>query len=96
MLGVPVLITKKVNIWQEVKLSKSGYVVTDDIDDINRGLHYFCSLTPDRLQLLGRNARKYFQKQFDERPFNVLFSFTGTLSCKYNAVSIRRPISNPS
>ncbi len=64
-LGVPVLITKKVNIWKEVQQSNSGHVVMDDVDDISRGLNNFCSLTPNQIRVLGHNARLCFEERFD-------------------------------
>jgi glycosyltransferase involved in cell wall biosynthesis len=64
-LGVPVLITKQVNIWQEVELSGSGYVVMDNVDDISCGLNRFCSLVPDQLRVLGQNARLCFEMRFN-------------------------------
>jgi glycosyltransferase involved in cell wall biosynthesis len=64
-LGVPVLITKQVNIWQEVELSGSGHVVIDDVDDINRGLNHLCSLAQDQLRVIGRNARLCYETRFN-------------------------------
>jgi glycosyltransferase involved in cell wall biosynthesis len=64
-LGVPVLITKQVNIWQEVELSGSGHVVMDNVDDVSCGLNRFCSLVPDQLRVLGQNARLCFEMRFN-------------------------------
>jgi glycosyltransferase involved in cell wall biosynthesis len=64
-LRIPVLITKKVNIWQEVQRSNSGRVIMDDVDDISHGLNYFCTLAPDQIRLLGQNARSCFEEHFN-------------------------------
>jgi glycosyltransferase involved in cell wall biosynthesis len=64
-LGVPVLITKNVNIWQEVQRSKCGCVVADNVDDISRGLDFFFALSPDQMQCLRQNARSCFEERFD-------------------------------
>src|SRR5450631_1043151 len=81
-LGVPVLITKKVNIWHEVQLSGSGHVVLDDVDDIGRGLRYFCSLAPDQLHDIGVKARTCFERQFDleKNALEIINLMTETLS----------------
>jgi glycosyltransferase involved in cell wall biosynthesis len=64
-LSVPVLITKKVNIWREVQLSGGGRAVTDDIDGIAEGLDYMCSLTESQRQNMAVNARSCFLQRFN-------------------------------
>jgi glycosyltransferase involved in cell wall biosynthesis len=64
-LALPVLITNKVNIWQEVQDSGAGCVVVDEVDKIAAGLKVLCSLTEAELQSMGRNARACFVDRFD-------------------------------
>lgn len=64
-LAVPVLITNKVNIWREVKNSKSGHVVSDDLVGVSQGLRYLCSLAPDQIGVIGQNARSCFERLFN-------------------------------
>lgn len=64
-LGLPVLISNKVNIWQEVKRNLAGRIVDDNVDDVARGLEWFCSLSEEERSDIGRNARECFANNFD-------------------------------
>jgi glycosyltransferase involved in cell wall biosynthesis len=64
-LGVPVLITNKVNIWREVKSDGAGLVVGDEIDSIAHGLQFMCSLARSELERMGRRARSCFVSRYD-------------------------------
>jgi glycosyltransferase involved in cell wall biosynthesis len=64
-IGVPVLISKKVNIWREVESCGSGRAVSDNIKAVGEGLEYMCSLSSEELAAMAENARNCFQKQFD-------------------------------
>lgn len=63
-LAVPVLITNKVNIWQEVEASGAGYVTEDRPEDISKGLHYLCSLSETQLAAMGKKGRECFVERF--------------------------------
>ncbi len=63
--GLPVLITNKVNIWEEVRSSEAGRVVDDNIEDIARGLEWFCNLSDEQRSKIGRQARECFATHFD-------------------------------
>jgi glycosyltransferase involved in cell wall biosynthesis len=64
-LAVPVLITRKVNIWREVESSGGGHVVLDEEDQIAEGLHYMCTLSQPQLQIMGGKARSCFLERFN-------------------------------
>jgi glycosyltransferase involved in cell wall biosynthesis len=64
-LSLPVLITNKVNIWQEVESDGAGYVTVDGVDEISQGLQHLCSLTDSQLSTMGRNARACFVQRFN-------------------------------
>jgi glycosyltransferase involved in cell wall biosynthesis len=64
-LGRPILLTDKVNIWQEVESSGAGEVVSDDAEAIARGLAQMCKLTKSELSQVGEKARKCFSDNFD-------------------------------
>ena len=64
-LSVPVLITKKVNIWREVVNSGSGYVVDDDVNEISLGLQHMCELSHAQLEDMGLKAKACFAERFD-------------------------------
>jgi glycosyltransferase involved in cell wall biosynthesis len=64
-IGVPVLISKKVNIWREVESCGCGHAVADDINAVAEGLEYMCALPQLELAAMAQNARDCFQKRFD-------------------------------
>jgi len=64
-VAVPVLITKKVNIWREVQSGGGGHAVNDDIDGVVEGLRHMCRLPADRLAIMKINARNCFLKRFN-------------------------------
>lgn len=63
--AVPVLITKKVNIWREVQASGAGHAVTDDVVGVIEGLEHMCRLPPERLETMKTNARNCFLERFN-------------------------------
>lgn len=63
--SVPVLVTKKVNIWQEVESSGAGHAVSDTVEGIADGLHHMCSLSRPQRDLMAANARFCFSGRFD-------------------------------
>lgn len=64
-LAVPVLITKKVNIWREVQSYGAGHPVLDEPSDVAAGLQYMCGLSKAQLLAMGRNAKTCFLDRFD-------------------------------
>jgi glycosyltransferase involved in cell wall biosynthesis len=64
-LAVPVLITKKVNIWREVQSCGAGRVVIDEIDEIADGLQYMCSLPQSEREIMAAKARDCFLERFN-------------------------------
>jgi len=64
-LAVPVLITKKVNIWREVRSSGGGHAVVDDVAGVTEGLKHMCRLPPDKLLTMKTNARNCFLERFN-------------------------------
>jgi glycosyltransferase involved in cell wall biosynthesis len=64
-LAVPVLITRKVNIWREVESCGAGRAVADDVKGIAEGLEYMCAVPPPRLAAMAQNARNCFIERFD-------------------------------
>jgi glycosyltransferase involved in cell wall biosynthesis len=64
-VAVPVLITKKVNIWREVESSGGGHAVADDVGGVVEGLKHMCGLPPPKLATMRINARKCFLERFN-------------------------------
>jgi glycosyltransferase involved in cell wall biosynthesis len=64
-IGLPVLISRKVNIWREVDAFGCGWAVPDDINAVAEGLEYMCALPQTELAAMAQNARSCFKKRFD-------------------------------
>ena len=65
VVGTPVLITRKVNIWREIEDDGAGIAVTDDIDGVSEGIGRFCALSPALRALMGERARQCFVRRYD-------------------------------
>jgi glycosyltransferase involved in cell wall biosynthesis len=63
--GVPVLISKKVNIWREVETYGAGYAVENDVEGIVDGLKYMCNLRDAKYLRMATGARTCFTDRFD-------------------------------
>ena len=63
--GKPVLITNKVNIWQEVASSGSGLVESDDAEGILRLFKRYLALSPADRAAMGAQARSTFLERFE-------------------------------
>lgn len=65
VVGTPVLITQKVNIWREIESDGAGVVVTDDSDGVNEGLRRVCAMSPATRQQMSEQARQCFLRRYD-------------------------------
>jgi glycosyltransferase involved in cell wall biosynthesis len=63
--GLPVLITKKVNIWREVETDGGGLVSRDDVEDFGRILHEFLAMPDDERRQLRARSRAVFMSHFE-------------------------------
>jgi glycosyltransferase involved in cell wall biosynthesis len=63
--AVPVLISKKVNIWREVQSSGGGHAVMDNVGEVVEGLKHMCRLSPRELAIMKENARNCFCERFN-------------------------------
>jgi len=64
-LAVPVLLSKRVNIWREVVSAGAGVAVTDDVDGVREGLRQMCRLPQRELRSMKINARNCFLQHFN-------------------------------
>jgi glycosyltransferase involved in cell wall biosynthesis len=64
-LSKPVLITNKVNIWQEIAADGAGLVVNDDVEGIAAGLRQMCELSAQQRETIGQSARRCFIRRYD-------------------------------
>ena len=65
VVGTPVLITRKVNIWREIKDDGAGIVVTDDINGVSEGVGRFCTLSQASRTVMSERARQCFVRRYD-------------------------------
>ncbi|WP_166144316.1 glycosyltransferase [Methylosinus sp. RM1] len=64
-LGVPVLITNKVNIWREIEADGAGLVVCDDIEAVSAGWQKMCAMSRKERGEMSSKARASFEKRYD-------------------------------
>ena len=65
VVGTPVLITRKVNIWREIEDDGAGIVVIDDVDGVGEGVGRFCTMSPASRALMAERARQCFVRRYD-------------------------------
>lgn len=63
--GVPVLITDKVNIWQEIKNTKCGLVDTDSYEGVVRLFENWLQLSASERREMKKNAKDCFRRFFE-------------------------------
>jgi glycosyltransferase involved in cell wall biosynthesis len=64
-LGVPALISTKVNIWQEVRSDHAGIVAKDDMEGVCSMLRSWLTMPAREKQLMKRNAENCFDNRFE-------------------------------
>jgi glycosyltransferase involved in cell wall biosynthesis len=62
--GLPVLISDKVNIWQEVRSHGAGLVAPDTLQGVEQLLNEWLALTLVQRQAMRDCARELFRAQF--------------------------------
>ena len=71
ILGTPVLITHKVNIWRQIEADAAGVVVDDQADDVGRGLRAMCAMSDTDRQAMSHNARQCYLRHYDLKTIAV-------------------------
>jgi glycosyltransferase involved in cell wall biosynthesis len=64
-LGIPVLISNRVNTSGEIEQDNAGYVAPDDLTGTVSLINRWCETTPEAKEAMRRNARKCFAKRFE-------------------------------
>ncbi len=64
-LGLPLVITDKVNIWREIEQDGAGIVVNDTLDGVSDGLRRVCRLSSSERDAMRQMARACFQNRYD-------------------------------
>jgi glycosyltransferase involved in cell wall biosynthesis len=65
--GLPVLISRSVNIWREVVADQAGFAETDSGDGTRRLLMHWISLDQTTRNRIRANARRCFDRRFNVR-----------------------------
>ena len=60
----PVLITNKVNIWQEIENGKGGLVIDDTMEGVLTALKQWVNLDTNKKEIMGKNAFDIFNSHF--------------------------------
>jgi glycosyltransferase involved in cell wall biosynthesis len=63
--GVPVLISREVNIWREIKAAHAGLVAPDTVEGTTRLLTEWQQLPETERDAMRQNARQCFEHYFD-------------------------------
>lgn len=63
--GIPVLISKKVNIWREIDQSKAGLIAEDNIEGATNLLSHWLSLSPAEKKQMSKAALECFYARFE-------------------------------
>ncbi|MFY7731780.1 MAG: hypothetical protein ACOVRN_19825, partial [Flavobacterium sp.] len=68
-----VLITDKVNIWQEIKNGDGGVIVNDDFDGVKNALIKWLSLTTEEKRQKGERANEVYTSFFSVKTAALRF-----------------------
>jgi glycosyltransferase involved in cell wall biosynthesis len=64
-VGVPVLISNRVNIWREIDADRAGYIESDDLAGTSRLLQRWIDTPPAECETIRQNARNCFERRFE-------------------------------
>ena len=63
--SLPVVVSKKVNIWREIEASRAGLVCEDTLEGTEIALQRWSELAPEEIAALRGRTRKCFDEQFN-------------------------------
>jgi glycosyltransferase involved in cell wall biosynthesis len=64
-VGLPVLISERVNIWREIDADHAGYVESDDLRGTTRLIERWMATPSAEREMMRANARKCFVRRFE-------------------------------
>ena len=64
-MGIPVLISDRVNIWREIEEDRAGYVGSDDLAGTRSLIERWFDTAHDQKEAMRRNARESFLRRFE-------------------------------
>lgn len=76
--SLPVLISKRVNIWREIEQTGAGYVEDDDLAGTQKLIERWRAASPDQRQTMSVRARQCYEDNFRiDRAVDSLLSIIG-------------------
>lgn len=63
--GLPVAITRRINIWREIEQDRAGLTADDTVEGAKALLSSWAALAPDERKAMGNRARECFRHRFD-------------------------------
>jgi glycosyltransferase involved in cell wall biosynthesis len=64
-IGLPVLISNRVNIWREVNEDRAGFVENDDLAGTSRLIERWIDTSPTEREAMQANAQRCFASRFE-------------------------------
>jgi glycosyltransferase involved in cell wall biosynthesis len=64
-VGLPVLISNRVNIWREIEGDRAGYVEPDNLEGTVRLIRRWIATSPAERETMRANARQCFARRFE-------------------------------
>jgi glycosyltransferase involved in cell wall biosynthesis len=64
-VGLPVLISERVNIWREIDADRAGYVESDDLPGTTRLIERWIQTSPAARETMRANAHQCFTRRFE-------------------------------
>jgi len=63
-IGLPVLISNRVNIWREIEADRAGYIESDDLTGTTRLIERWLSTSEQEREMMRTNARNCFAQRY--------------------------------
>jgi glycosyltransferase involved in cell wall biosynthesis len=64
-VGLPVLISNRINIWREIEADRAGYVANDNISGVKSLIDRWTITPPEQRDAMRSNARQCFINRFE-------------------------------
>jgi len=63
-VGLPVLVSNRVNIWREIEADRAGYIESDDLTGTTRLIDRWLSTSEQEREVMRTNALKCFAQRY--------------------------------
>jgi glycosyltransferase involved in cell wall biosynthesis len=64
-VGVPLLVSDKVNIWREIQADRAGIIAADNLQGTCESLQAFAEMSEEKKEAMRRRARICFEQRFE-------------------------------